>query len=79
MEKSISDAKLEQVQKDKIKIFLGVIKKIDKEAGKAIETIDGIKMELLTALNEETEEGKKDGDGKDAKILVIKNIIKLTY
>lgn len=72
MEKSISDAKLEQVQKDKIKIFLGVIKKIDKEAGKAIETIDGIKMELLTALNEETEEGKKDGDGKDAKILVIK-------
>ena len=60
------------VQKQNIKIFLGVIKKIDKEAGKAIETIDGIKMELLTALNEETEEGKKDGDGKDAKILVIK-------
>ena len=58
------------VQKQNIKIFLGVIKKIDKEAGKAIETIDGIKMELLTALNEETEEGKKDGD--DAKILVIK-------
>jgi TorA maturation chaperone TorD len=26
MQKSISDAKLEQVQKDKIKIFLGVIK-----------------------------------------------------
>ena len=60
------------VQKQNIKIFLGVIKKIDKEAGKAIETIDNIKMELLTALNEETEEGKKDGDGKDAKILVIK-------
>ena len=60
------------VQKQNIKIFLEVIKKIDKEAGKAIETIDGIKMELLTALNEETEEGKKDGDGKDAKILVIK-------
>ena len=58
------------VQKQNIKIFLGVIKKIDKEAGKAIETIDSIKMELLTALNEETEEGKKDGD--DAKILVIK-------
>ena len=58
------------VQKQNIKIFLGVIKKIDKEAGKAIETIDNIKMELLTALNEETEEGKKDGD--DAKILVIK-------
>ena len=58
------------VQKQNIKIFLEVIKKIDKEAGKAIETIDGIKMELLTALNEETEEGKKDGD--DAKILVIK-------
>ena len=60
------------VQKQNIKIFLGVIKKIDKEAGKAIETIDNIKMELLTALNEETEEGKKDGDGDDAKILVIK-------
>ena len=60
------------VQKQNIKIFLEVIKKIDKEAGKAIETIDSIKMELLTALNEETEEGKKDGDGKDAKILVIK-------
>lgn len=58
------------VQKQNIKIFLEVIKKIDKEAGKAIETIDGIKMELLTSLNEETEEGKKDGD--DAKILVIK-------
>ena len=58
------------VQKKNIKIFLEVIKKIDKEAGKAIETIDSIKMELLTALNEETEEGKKDGD--DAKILVIK-------
>ena len=58
------------VQKQNIKIFLEVIKKIDKEAGKAIETIDSIKMELLTALNEETEEGKKDGD--DAKILVIK-------
>jgi len=57
------------VQKQNIKIFLEVIKKIDKEAGKAIETIDSIKMELLTALNEETEEGKKDGD---AKILVIK-------
>jgi hypothetical protein len=60
------------VQKQNIKIFLEVIKKIDKQAGKAIETIDDIKMELLTALNEETEEGKKDGDGKDAKILVIK-------
>jgi len=69
MQKSISDAKLEQVQKDKIKIFLGVIKNIDVEAGKAIETIDGIKMELLTRLNENTVEGKKDNDGK---ILVLK-------
>jgi len=69
MQKSISDAKLEQVQKDKIKIFLGVIKNIDVEAGKAIETIDGIKMELLTRLNENTVEGKKDSDGK---ILVLK-------
>ena len=69
MQKSNSDAKLEQVQKDKIKIFLGVIKNIDVEAGKAIETIDGIKMELLTSLNENTVEGKKDGDGK---ILVLK-------
>ena len=69
MQKSISDAKLEQVQKDKIKIFLGVIKNIDVEAGKAIETIDGIKMKLLTSLNENTVEGKKDSDGK---ILVLK-------
>jgi len=69
MQKSSSDAKLEQVQKDKIKIFLGVIKNIDVEAGKAIETIDGIKMELLTRLNENTVEGKKDSDGK---ILVLK-------
>ena len=69
MQKSISDAKLEQVQKDKIKIFLGVIKNIDVEAGKAIETIDGIKMQLLTRLNENTVEGKKDSDGK---ILVLK-------
>jgi hypothetical protein len=69
MQNSSSDAKLEQVQKDKIKIFLGVIKNIDVEAGKAIETIDGIKMELLTSLNENTVEEKKDGDGK---ILVLK-------
>ena len=69
MQKSSSDAKLEQVQKDKIKIFLGVIKNIDVEAGKAIETIDGIKMELLTRLNENTVEGKKDSDDK---ILVLK-------
>ena len=69
MQKSISDAKLEQVQKDKIKIFLGVIKNIDVEAGKAIETIDGIKMQILTRLNENTVEGKKDSDGK---ILVLK-------
>ena len=69
MEKSIKDQKLEQAQKDKIKIFLKVIKNIDVEAGKAIETIDGIKMELLTRLNENTVEGKKDSDGK---ILVVK-------
>ena len=68
MDKASKDKKTDVSQKQKIAVFLDVIKKIDIEAGKAIETIDSIKIKLLENLNEETEEGKVI----DGKILVLK-------
>ena len=68
MDKASKDKKTDVSQKQKIAVFLDVIKKIDIEAGKAIETIDSIKIKLLENLKEDTEEGKVI----DGKILVLK-------
>ena len=68
MTKASADNKTEAAQRQKIAVFLDVIKKIDVEAGKAIETIDAIKIKLLENLKEDTEEGKVI----DGKILVLK-------
>ena len=68
MDKASKDKKTDVSQKQKIAVFLDVIKKIDIEAGKAIETIDAIKIKLLENLKEDTEEGKVI----DGKILVLK-------
>jgi hypothetical protein len=68
MEKASTDPKTDASQKQKVAVFLEVIKKIDIKAGKAIETIDAIKIKLLENLGENTEEGKVIDD----KILVIK-------
>ena len=68
MDKASTDKKTDALQRQKIAVFLNVIKKIDVEAGKAIETIDAIKIKLLDNLKEDTIEGKVI----DGKILVLK-------
>jgi len=68
MDKASTDKKTDASQRQKIAVFLNVIKKIDVEAGKAIETIDSIKIKLLENLDEDITEGKVIDD----KILVLK-------
>jgi len=68
MDKASTDKKTDASQRQKIAVFLNVIKKIDVEAGKAIETIDSIKIKLLENLDEDT----KEGNVIDDKILVLK-------